>query len=88
MKTTIDHAGRLVIPKEIRQAAGLKPGAPLDVKWENGSIAITPEPLPVKLERRGRFLIAVSTKTIPPLTHETVEKTRKSLRQSRGARSS
>lgn len=44
MKTTIDHAGRLVIPKDIRRESGIKPGMPLDVRWEKGAIAITPAP--------------------------------------------
>jgi AbrB family looped-hinge helix DNA binding protein len=87
MKTTIDHAGRLVIPKEIRREAGLKPGLWLDVRWENGQIAITPAPLPVKLERRGRLLVAVSSKTVPALTPETVERTRQSLRRRQTSRS-
>ena len=62
MKTTIDHAGRLVIPKDIRRESGIKPGMPLEVRWEKGAIAITPSPLPVKLERKGRLLVAVPTK--------------------------
>jgi AbrB family looped-hinge helix DNA binding protein len=88
MRTTIDDAGRLVIPKEIRREAGLKSGIPLDVSWENGRIAITPAPLPIKLERRGRLLVAVPEKKPAPLTTETVEQTRKTLSQERSSRSS
>jgi len=87
MKATIDNAGRLVIPKEIRREAGLKPGLPLDVRWENGKIAITPAPLAVKLERKGRLLIAVPRKSIAPLKPETVEQIRKTVRQERSSRS-
>lgn len=83
MKTTIDHAGRLVIPKNIRHEAGLKPGMPLDVRWEDGKIAITPAPLQVKLERRGRLVVAVPTKDRPRLSTDTVERTRKRLRRER-----
>jgi AbrB family looped-hinge helix DNA binding protein len=36
MKTIMDDAGRLVIPKSIRQQAGLKPGLPLDIRWIDG----------------------------------------------------
>jgi len=32
MKTTIDHAGRLVIPKDIRRESGIKPGMPLEIR--------------------------------------------------------
>jgi AbrB family looped-hinge helix DNA binding protein len=83
MKTTIDHAGRLVIPKEIRRESGIKPGMPLEVRWKNGAIAISPAPLPVKLERKGRLLVAVPTEGIPRLTADTVERARKALRKER-----
>ena len=58
---------------------------PLDVRWENGKIAITPAPLPVKLERKGRLLVAVPTGDPPRLTTDTVERTRKRLRKERAA---
>lgn len=83
MKTTIDNAGRLVIPKDIRRESGIRPGMPLEVRWENGKIAITPAPLPVKLERKGRLLVAVPAKDVPPLSADTVERTRKRLRRER-----
>ena len=83
MKTTIDHAGRLVIPKDIRRESGIKPGMPLEVRWEKGAIAITPAPLPVKLERKGRLLVAVPTEGTPRLSADTVEQTRKALRKER-----
>jgi AbrB family looped-hinge helix DNA binding protein len=87
MKTTIDHAGRLVIPKDIRRESGIKPGMSLEVRWEKGAIAITPAPLPVKLERKGRLLVAVPSKDISPLSSETVERTRKTLRKERSGAS-
>ena len=86
MKITIDSAGRLVIPKEIRREAGLKPGMPLEVRWEEGRIEIIPAPLPVKLVRRGRLLVAVPQKEVSPLTTETVERTRRAIRRERSPR--
>jgi len=83
MKTTVDRAGRLVIPEEIRRESGIEPGMPLDVRWDNGKIAITPASLPVKLERKGRLLVAVPTKDTPRLTTATVSHTRKRLRRKR-----
>jgi AbrB family looped-hinge helix DNA binding protein len=88
MKTTIDHAGRLVIPKDIRRESGIKPGMPLEVRWEKGAIAITPAPLPVKLERKGRLLVAVPARATLPLSTDTVERTRKALRKERSGASS
>jgi AbrB family looped-hinge helix DNA binding protein len=81
MKTTIDHGGRVVIPKDIRRESGIKPGMPLEVRWKNGAIAITPAPLPVILKRKGRLLVGVPSKDTPRLWAETVERTRKSLRK-------
>jgi AbrB family looped-hinge helix DNA binding protein len=83
MITTIDHAGRLVIPKDIRRESGIKPGMPLEVRWEKGAIAITPAPLPVNLKRKGRLLVAVPAKDTPRLSTDTVERTRKTLRKER-----
>ena len=83
MKTTIDHAGRLVIPKDIRRESGIKPGMPLEVRWEKGTIVISPAPLAVKLERKGRLLVAVPTKNTPRLSMDTVERTRRTLRKER-----
>jgi AbrB family looped-hinge helix DNA binding protein len=81
MKATIDHAGRLVIPKDIRRESGIKPGMPLKVRWEKGAIAITPAPLEVKLQRKGRLLVAAPAKNASRLSRDTVERTRKSLRK-------
>jgi AbrB family looped-hinge helix DNA binding protein len=86
MKTTIDPAGRLVIPKQIRQEAGLRPGMPLDVRWRGGRIEIEPAPLPVKLVRKGRLLVAVPDKDGTGLSADTVERTRKTLRRERSPR--
>ncbi len=85
MKTTIDRAGRLVIPKEVRQEAGLRPGMLLDVRWRAGRIEIEPAPLPVKLVRKGRLLVAVPARGVSALAADMVEQTRKRLRRERGS---
>ncbi len=86
MKTTIDAAGRLVIPKEIRREAGLKPGVVLEVRLRGGRIEIEPAPLPVKLVRKGKLLVAVPERNVGVLTSETVERTRRALRRERAER--
>jgi AbrB family looped-hinge helix DNA binding protein len=87
MRTTIDRAGRLVIPRDIRRESGIKPGMQLEIRWEKGSIAITPAPLAVNLERKGRLLVAVPTKDTSPLASATVERTRRALRKERSGAS-
>ena len=83
MITTMDAAGRLVIPREIRREAALEPDTPLDVRWRDGIIEIEPQPTPVTFKRKGRFLVAAASRDVRPLTTATVERTRRQLRQTR-----
>ena len=87
MKATIDSAGRVVIPRDVRREARLEPGTPLDVRWRNGLIEIEPEPLPVRLVRKGRLLIAVPRSAVGTLRADDVEATRRALRRQRSPRS-
>ena len=58
MKTTIDKAGRVVIPAAIRAMAGLRPGTELDVVMDEGSIRLVRNVPGPKLERVGKLLVA------------------------------
>lgn len=78
MRTTIDAAGRVVIPKDIRRAS-LEPGTPLDVRWHDGRIEIKPAPVPVTLVRRGRFVVAVPQAEGSALTTVQVEAMRDAI---------
>jgi AbrB family looped-hinge helix DNA binding protein len=40
MKTSIDKAGRVVIPAAIRNEARLRPGTKIEVTFEDGSVKI------------------------------------------------
>jgi AbrB family looped-hinge helix DNA binding protein len=81
MTITMDAAGRIVIPSEIRREAGLQPDTPLDVRWRDGVIEIEPQPLPVALERRGRLLVARPRVKVGALRAETVQRTRRRLHE-------
>ena len=81
MVTTMDNAGRLVIPSQIRREAGIEPDTPLDVRWRDGVIEIEPQPLAVKLERRKRLLVAQPRHPVPALPAATVERTRRRTRR-------
>jgi AbrB family looped-hinge helix DNA binding protein len=83
MKATIDAAGRVVIPKKIRDQAGLRPGTPLDVRLVDGKVEIEPEYLPVKFVREGRLLVAVPLVPVEPLTSEEVERVRQEIYEER-----
>jgi bifunctional DNA-binding transcriptional regulator/antitoxin component of YhaV-PrlF toxin-antitoxin module len=86
MITTMDAAGRLVIPREIRREAALEPDMPLEVRWRDGVIEIEPQPLAVTLERKGRLLVAKPTAKAAPLRTATVERTRRDVAGRRGRR--
>ena len=86
MITTMDQAGRLVIPRDIRREAALEPGTPLEVRWRDGLIEIEPQPLTVKLQRQGRLLVAQPVTKVPALKTPTVERTRRDLAKRRGGR--
>jgi AbrB family looped-hinge helix DNA binding protein len=72
MKAAIDSAGRLVIPKPLRDALGLVPGQELELRVVDARLEIEVPSTPMRLEKRGRSYVAVPTKRLPPLTTEQV----------------
>jgi AbrB family looped-hinge helix DNA binding protein len=86
MRTTIDRAGRVVVPKALRQAIGLQPGSEIELSAADGHIELEPAPIEVRLERRGGLLVAVPTRPVAPLTAAVVERTVSSLRTARARR--
>ena len=55
MAVTIDSAGRVVIPKVLRDRAGLTPGTRVDFRFHDGNIEISPSPAEVEWEQVGRI---------------------------------
>jgi AbrB family looped-hinge helix DNA binding protein len=77
MKTTIDRAGRVVIPKALRDRAGLKPGMEIDVKFQDGNIEISPPPPQGRLVRRDGMLLWDPGPDAPPFdVQEAIDKVR------------
>jgi AbrB family looped-hinge helix DNA binding protein len=58
MRTTIDGAGRVVIPKGLRDAAGLRPGTELEISERDGRIHMEAASPPMRLVERDGFLAA------------------------------
>jgi AbrB family looped-hinge helix DNA binding protein len=82
MRTTIDAAGRIVIPKAVRDAAGLEAGAEIEVGLRDGVIEIAPAPVPMRVARRANGVAVVEADAeMPTLTvdvvRETLERTRR-----------
>ena len=69
MKTTIDKAGRVVLPALIRRRAGLSAGAELDVQVDDeGSVRLVRTVPGPRLVRQGGRLVAkprVAAKKLP-----------------------
>ena len=86
MKTTIDHAGRVVIPKAVREKAGLTPGVQLDVEYRDGKVEIEPALNPVKLVKKGSLLVAVAPPGVPRMTTGELTKIVRDLREQRAER--
>jgi len=59
MRTTIDRAGRLVIPKSLRDEVGLAPG-PVDVVRDGAGIRIEAPAAEGFVEKGGRLVIPAS----------------------------
>ena len=75
MKATIDAAGRVLIPKPLRDRLGLGAGEQLELRERDGRIEIEPSPTPMRLLKRGRRAVAVPDRPLPPLTDEIVRQT-------------
>ena len=53
MKAAMDAAGRVVIPKALRQALGFRPGQALEARATDGRLELEIAPTPMKLKKRG-----------------------------------
>jgi AbrB family looped-hinge helix DNA binding protein len=61
MKTSIDKAGRVVIPAAIRERAGLTPGSEIDVTVDETGIRLERIAAGPRLVKIGRRLVARPT---------------------------
>ena len=72
MKAAIDAAGRVVVPKSVRDELRLEPGSELEIRIRDGALVLEPIPTPVSLVRRGKVLVAKSKEPLPKLTQDDV----------------
>ena len=75
MKVTLDATGRITVPKALRETLGLKPGQPLQIRAGDGRLEIEIAPIPMRLKKRGKGMVAVSDAELPALTAEQVRDT-------------
>ncbi len=62
MKTTIDRAGRVVIPKQLREQVGIEPGE-IIVEVDGSGLRIEPVVADTLVEEEGRLVIPARERT-------------------------
>ena len=72
METTIDRAGRVVIPRALREAIGLVDGGRVEVVEIDGRIVISPQPVAKRLVDAGGVVVCVPDEPVPVLTADAV----------------
>lgn len=81
MRTTIDRAGRLVIPRSIRERLGIRARQDVEIHERDGVIEIVPVATPMHLVDRGDGPVAEPEDPLPSLTgqvvRDTLERTRR-----------
>ena len=63
MRATIDKAGRLVIPKPLRERLGIRPG-PVEVVADGSTLRVEPVTGEAVTERGGRLVIPATGEVI------------------------
>ncbi|MCE9635504.1 MAG: AbrB/MazE/SpoVT family DNA-binding domain-containing protein [Planctomycetes bacterium] len=80
---TMDRSGRLVLPKAIRDEAGIRPGAPLRIRVRDGHIEIEPQYEPIQSVERHGMQVMERTEPGEALTADQVRRTTRALREGR-----
>ena len=81
MKTTIDSAGRIVVPKSLRQALNLRPGQSLEIRAGDGRLEIEVAATQMTLQKRGKNVVAIPEIELPKLTADAVRETLEQIRR-------
>jgi AbrB family looped-hinge helix DNA binding protein len=76
----MDAAGRIVLPKAVRERAGLKAGVSLEVRVVDGRVELEPAYANVRIEKKGEAWVATYPDPVPPLTQEVVDATLDAIR--------
>lgn len=81
MRIAIDGAGRIVVPKAVRDAMGLQAGRAIEMVFTDGRIEIELAPAEVDVEVRDGLPTILATGELPPLTDEDVRDTIEATRR-------
>jgi AbrB family looped-hinge helix DNA binding protein len=64
METTVDSVGRIVVPKPLRDALGLKPGAVVDISRYGAGLQVVRAGRTARLVEENGVLVATGETTI------------------------
>jgi AbrB family looped-hinge helix DNA binding protein len=81
MRVTIDKAGRIVVPKAMRDELGLTPDTPLDIEVVDGRLELSPPESSARLVE-GPHGLAIETPGAT-ITDEQVRQTLEAVRERR-----
>ena len=81
MRTTIDAAGRIIVPKRLRDEMGVQPGQTLELELRDGRLEVEIAPVEMRLQRRRHGPVAVAEVSLPPLTADIVRQTLERVRR-------
>jgi len=60
MEATVDSGGRLLLPKALREALGIRPGSVVDVSFYGGGLQVIPGGRTARLVEEDGTLVAES----------------------------
>lgn len=81
LRTTIDAAGRLVVPKKMRERLGLVPGAVVELTERDGLVELARAPVEVLTEERPYGPVLMPATDVAPLTDDDVRAALERLRR-------
>lgn len=81
MKASIDRAGRVVIPKALRDAMGVGEGATVDMQVRDGRLEVEIASADIHLVEREDGPVATSDEPLPPLDSDQVRSILESVRR-------
>jgi len=82
MITTMDKAGRVVVPKVVREALGLPAGGEIEIAVDDdGRAVLSAAPVAKRLETRDGMPVIVPQQPLPPLTADQLRATLESVRR-------
>jgi AbrB family looped-hinge helix DNA binding protein len=81
MRVAIDGAGRIVIPKPMRDALGIDGPTELELTEVDGKLELTVPYIKVHLENRDGRTVIVPDEPVPPLTTELVREVLERVRK-------